>query len=71
MAKKYLGFGVREVEKEKGLVFKRKTTEEVFCKIQVGADNFAEAQQILCDNMRNHNIMVGLIFPYCEEEDEE
>lgn len=69
MGKKYLGFGIREVEKEKGL-FKRKTREEVFCNIQVGADNFAEAQQTLCDSMTKHNIKVGFIFPYCRREEE-
>lgn len=70
MGKKYLGFGVRRIEKEKGF-FKRKVKEEVFCNIQVGADNFAEAQQNLCDNMQKHNIVVGFIFPYCRKEKEE
>lgn len=72
MGKEYLGFGVREVEKkkEKGVFFKRKEKEEVFCNIQIGADNFAEAQQILCDNMVKHGIKVGFIFPYFRREDE-
>ena len=71
MGKKYLGFGIREVEKEKGVFFKRKEKEEVFCNIQVGADNFAEAQQTLCDSMTKHNIKVGFIFPYFRREKEE
>ena len=70
MGKKYLGFGIREVEKEKGL-FKRKAREEVFCNIQVGADNFAEAQQTLCDSMVKHSVKVGFIFPYWKKECEE
>ena len=69
MGKKYLGFGIREVEREKGL-FKRKARKEVLCNIQVSADNFAEAQQTLCDNMIKHNIKVGFIFPYFRREDE-
>ena len=69
MGKKYLGFGICKVVKEKGL-FKRKVEEENFCNIQVGADNFAEAQQILCDSMTKHNVIVGLIFPYYKKEGE-
>ena len=69
MGKKYLGFGIRKVIKEKGL-FKRKVEEENFCNIRVGADNFAEAQQTLCDNMVKHNIVVGFIFPYYKREGE-
>lgn len=71
MGKKYLGFGIREVEKEKGVIFKRKEREEIFCNIQIGADNFAEAQQTLCDSMAKHNIKVGFIFPYFRREKEE
>ena len=48
-----------------------KVKEQIFCDIQVGADNFAEAQQILCDNMQKHNIVAGFIFPYCRKEEEE
>lgn len=69
MGKKYLGFGIRKVIKEKGL-FKRKVEEENFCNIQVGADNFAEAQQTLCDSMTKYNMSVGIIFPYYRREGE-
>ena len=63
MEKKYQGFGIREVETTKGL-FNRKVKREQFCNIQVGADNFAEAQQTLCDSMAKYNVVVGFIFPY-------
>ena len=68
MEKKYQGFGIREVETTKGL-FNRKVKREQFCNIQVGADNFAEAQQTLCDNMVKHKVIVGFIFPYFRRED--
>ena len=68
MEKKYQGFGIREVETTKGL-FNKKVKQEQFCNIQVGADNFAEAQQTLCDNMAKHNVIVGFIFPYFRRED--
>ena len=68
MEKKYQGFGIREVETTKGL-FNRKVKREQFCNIQVGADNFAEAQQTLCDNMAKHKVIVGFIFPYFRRED--
>lgn len=68
MGKKYQGFGIREVETTKGL-FNRKVKREQFCNIQVGADNFAEAQQTLCDNMAKHKIIVGFVFPYFRRED--
>ena len=68
MEKKYQGFGIREVETTKGL-FNRKVKREQFCNIQVGADNFAEAQQMLCDNMAKHKVIVGFVFPYFRRED--
>ena len=68
MEKKYQGFGIREVETTKGL-FNRKVKQEQFCNIQVGADNFAEAQQMLCDNMAKHKVIVGFVFPYFRRED--
>ena len=68
MEKKYQGFGIREVETTKGL-FNRKVKQEQFCNIQVGADNFAEAQQTLCDNMAKHKVIVGFVFPYFRRED--
>lgn len=65
--KHYLGFAVRIEEKAVG-IFKRKKQEEIFCRIRVGADDFADAQQTLCDKMAEHNIMVAIITPYLEEE---
>ena len=61
MTKKYLGFGIREVETTKGL-FNRKVKQEQFCNLQTGADNFAEAQQTLCDNMANLMWSLDLFF---------
>lgn len=65
--KHYLGFAIRFEEKETG-IFKRKKQEEIFCKVRVGADSFAEAQDILCDNMPLHKMTVALVFPFTEEE---
>ena len=67
--KHYMGFAIRTEEKETGAFFKRKKQEEVFCKVRVGADNFAEAQQTLCDNMAKHKVIVGFAFPYFRRED--
>ena len=69
MNKKYLGFCIREEETTKG-PFNRKAKREQFCNLQVGADNFAEAQQTLCDNMAKHNVIVGFVFPYYKREGE-
>ena len=66
--KHYMGFGIREVEATKGL-FNRKVKREQFCNIRVGADNFAEAQQMLCDSMAKHKVIVGFGFPYFTRED--
>ena len=66
--KHYMGFAIRTEEKETG-IFKRKKQEEIFCKVRVGADNFAEAQQMLCDNMAKHKVIVGFVFPYFRRED--
>ena len=68
MGTKYKGFGIREVETEKGILFKRMVKEKFFSRIQVEGDNFAEAQQILCDKMAEHNITVAIITPYWKEE---
>ena len=67
--KHYMGFAIRTEEKETGTFFKRKKQEEIFCKVRVGADNFAEAQQMLCDNMAKHKVIVGFVFPYFRRED--
>ena len=43
--KHYLGFAVRIEEKEIGTFFKRKKQEEIFYKVRVEANSFAEAQR--------------------------
>ena len=68
MGRKYHGFGIREVETEKGVWFKRVVKEKFFSRIQVDGNNFAEAQQTLCDKMAEHNITVAIITPYWKEE---
>ena len=68
MGRKYQGFGIREVKTEKGILFKRVVKEEFFSRIQVDGNNFAEAQQTLCDKMAEHNITVAIITPYWKEE---
>lgn len=71
MSKKYLGFAIRIDEKEKGIFFKRTEKEEIFCRIQVGGvDNFAEAQEVLCDKMNQYKMPVAIIFPCCIKEEE-
>ena len=69
MGKKYLGFCIREVETTKGW-FNKKVKREQFSNVQVGADNFSEAQQTLCDNMSKYNMSVGIIFPCYKREGE-
>lgn len=66
--KHYMGFAIRLKEDENGIFFKRKKAEEIFCKIRVGADSFAEAQEMLCDKMQMHKMSVAFIFPYTEED---
>jgi len=70
MGRKYQGFGIREVETEKGIWFKRKIKEKFFSRIQVDGDSFADAQQTLCDKMAEHGITVAIITPYWKEKDE-
>ena len=65
--KHYMGFAVRAEEKETG-TFKRKKQEEIFCKLRVGADSFAKAQDVLCDKMPLHKIIVAFVFPFTEED---
>lgn len=67
--KHYMGFAIRTEEKETGTFFKRKKQEEIFCKLRVSADNFAEAQDTLCDKMPLHKMTVAFIFPYFTRED--
>ena len=64
--KHYLGFAVRIEEKATG-IFKRKKQEEVFCKLRVGADSFAEAQDTICNKMSLHKMTVAFVFPFTEE----
>lgn len=66
--KHYMGFAIRLKEDESGIFFKRKKTEEIFCKVRVGADSFAEAQEMLCNKMQIYNMLVAFIFPYTEED---
>lgn len=66
--KHYMGFAIRLKEDESGIFFKRKKAEEIFCKIRVGADSFAEAQEMLCDKMQVHKMTIAIIFPYAEED---
>ena len=68
MSRKYHGFAIREVETKKGIWFKRLEKKKFFSHIQVDGDNFADAQQILCDKMAEHNITVAIITPYWKEE---
>lgn len=65
--KHYLGFAIRTEGKENGGFFKRKKQKEVFCNLRVGADSFAEAQDMLCDKMALHKMTVAFIFPFTEE----
>ena len=66
--KHYMGFAVRIEEKETGTFFKRKRQEEIFSKLRVGADSFAEAQDMLCDKMPLHKMTVAFVFPFTEED---
>ena len=68
MARKYQGFGIREVETEKGIWFKRKIKEKFLSRLQVEGDNFADAQQTLCDKTAEFGIVVAIITPYWKEE---
>lgn len=68
MGRKYQGFGIREVETEKGILFKRVRKEEIFSHLQVDGDSFADAQQTLCNKMAEHGITVAIITPYWKEE---
>jgi hypothetical protein len=66
LMKHYLGFAIRTEEKETG-IFKRKKQKEVFCRVRVGADSFAEAQEVICDKMPSY-ATVAFIFPFTEED---
>lgn len=64
MLKNYPGFCIRTIEEEVGVFFKRKIQREAFSKINVSAETFAEAQQIVCDKMQKYDMCVAFIFPY-------
>lgn len=66
--KHYMGFAVRIEEKEINTFFKRKKQEEIFCRLRVGADSFAEAQDMICDKMPLHKMTVAFVFPFTEED---
>lgn len=66
--KHYRGFAICLKEDKSGTFFKRKKMKEVFCNVRVGADNFVEAQEMLCDKMQMHKMSVAFIFPYTEED---
>ena len=66
--KHYMGFAIRIEEKETGTFFKRKKQEEIFCRLRVGADSFAEAQDTICDKMSLHKMIVAFVFPFTEED---
>lgn len=66
--KHYIGFALRIEEKRKGIFFELKKQEEVFCKMKVKADSFAEAQETICNKLQAHKISVAFIFPYTEED---
>ena len=68
LMKHYLGFAIRTEEKETGIFFKRRKQEETFCKLKVGADSFAEAQDAVCDKMSLYKMTVAFIFPFTEED---
>ena len=65
--KHYMGFALYIEEKRSGIFFELKKQEEVFCKIKVRADSFAEAQETLCNEMPAHKISIAFIFPYIKE----
>ena len=66
--KYYMGFALCIEEKRSGIFFELKKQEEVFCKMKVRADSFAEAQETLCNEMLARKISVAFIFPYTEED---
>ena len=66
--KHYMGFAIHLKENKSSVFFKRKKTEEIFCRITVGANSFAKAQKRLCDEMQAYKLSVAFIFPYVEED---
>ena len=66
--KHYMGFALRIEEKRSGIFFELKKQEEVFHKMKVRADSFAEAQEAICNELQAHKISVAFIFPFAEED---
>ena len=66
--KHYMGFALRIEEKRSGIFFELEKQEEVFRKMKVRADSFAEAQEAICNELQAHKISVAFIFPYVEED---
>lgn len=66
--KHYMGFAICLKEDKSGVFFKRKKTEEIFCRITVGANSFAKAQERLSDEMQAYKLSVAFIFPYIKED---
>lgn len=64
--KHYMGFALKK--DKSGVFFKRKKTEEIFCRITVVANSFAKAQERLCDEMQAYKLSVAFIFPYTKED---
>ena len=64
----YMGLAIRIEEKENGIFFKHKKQKESFYKLRISANSFAEAQEILCDEMQAYKMSVAFIFPYTKED---
>ena len=62
-----MGLAIRIEEKENGIFFKHKKQKESFYKLRIVANSFAEAQEILCNEMPAHKISIAFIFPYIKE----
>ena len=62
-----MGLAIRIEEKENGIFFKHKKQKESFYKLRISANSFAEAQEILCNEMTAHKISIAFIFPYIKE----
>lgn len=66
--KHYMGFAIHLKEDKSYIFFKQKKTEEIFCRITVGANSFAKAQKILCDEMQVYKLSIAFIFPFTKED---
>ena len=62
-----MGLAIRIEEKENSIFFKHKKQKESFYKLRISANSFAEAQEILCNEMPAHKISIAFIFPYIKE----